>query len=163
MADEENLEEDSNLDVNEDKKDKDRALLRNKDLSDKLAAEAKKREKIEAESETNKKEAEFYKNFNQVSNKYQGSAEFQDKIKELHSKGYDIEDATVSVLNKEGKFVAPPQTPAPREQVAGGSATNTIQAQDDKPLEEMSLAEKRKQLMDNDNEVRSIISPKFRL
>lgn len=157
-------EEEENLEVNEDKKDKDRALIRNKDLSDKLAAEAKKREKIEAESAVNKKEAEFYKNFNPLTSKYQGSAEFQDKIKEKVMAGYDIEDATVAVLNKEGRFNPQgSEAPIQRESPTGGSAVNAIQAQDDKPLDEMSVADKRKLLLENDNEIRNIISPKIRL
>lgn len=157
MADE---VEDEEVVVNDEKPD--RALTRNKDLSDKLAAEAKKREKVEAESEANKKEAEFYKTFNTSSSKYQGAAEFQDKIKELVvTKGYDMEDAMVAVLNKEGKFI-PTQTER-RESPAGGSAVSNLPAGGDKSIDEMSLAEKRKQLLENDAELRNIISPKLRL
>lgn len=154
------LELESDFEADEAKKQQDRALKRNKDLSDKLKAEAEAKAQAEAEREQAKKEAEFYKGFNTMISKYPQSSELQDKIKEKVMAGYDIEDATVSILNKEGKFV-PQEPPAPPASPAGGSATNTITQPEDKTPENMSLEEKRQALMDNDAELRRIISPRI--
>lgn len=131
-----------------------RADNRFKDLSDKVRTTAderdkaqKAREKAEAEKEAAKKEVEFYKNFSTISSKYQGAADYQDKILEKVNAGYDMEDATISILAKEGKFQAPPPPQIERESPAGGSATTAMSNQGEKTLGEMSRDEKREQLL----------------
>ncbi len=59
--------------------------------------------------------------------------------------GYDLEDATISVLAKAGKLQNAPQG---RQSPAGGSASTAIQSGDDKPVNEMTTAEKREKLLE---------------
>lgn len=152
MSDELDLElDDSNLESDEDKqrKDSERALKRNKDLSDKLKMEAEARAKAEEEANLSKKEAEFYKNFNLLVSKYQGAAEYQEQIMDRAMKGYDTEEATLAVLAKEGKYTPPAPEPQPEpipESPAGGSAVNAIPAGGEKPLSELTSEEKQAQL-----------------
>ena len=121
-----------------------------KALSEKAKAEEerdktlKALEKQKAETEALKKDIEFNKNFNTVSSKYQGASEYQDKIKELTNKGYDLEDATVAVLNKEGKF-NPTQAPVPKESPAGGSSATQV-TKGSKSVSEMTQDERRELL-----------------
>lgn len=127
---------------------------RYKDLADKVKTTAEERDQIaeekakaEAEAQAAKKEAEFYKGFNTVASKYEGANEYQDKILEKVNAGYDIEDATVAVLNKEGKFNPERSEPSVSPQSpAGGSATTTMTSGDEKPINEMSRDEKREAL-----------------
>lgn len=126
----------------------------NKALSEKAKAEEerakaeKAAEKAAKEAEAAKKDLEFFKNFNTISSKYQGSAEYQEQIREKVAAGYDIEDAAVAVLNKEGKFVPQTPPPAPKESPAGGSAVTNI-SKGEKSLGEMTQEEKREILKDN--------------
>lgn len=122
-----------------------------KDLSEKVKLTAEERDKAKqaeeaakAETEAAKKDVEFYKGFNEVSSKYPGSNEYQDKILEKVKAGYDLEDATVSVLNKEGKFSAPNSTT--RESPIGGSAPTAMRSGGEKSVGEMTRAEKREHL-----------------
>lgn len=146
MADELNLDldENNNEDINRNEE-------RFKKLSEKVKLTAKERdelkaeaEKVKAEKEALAKEAEFYKGFTKVSSKYQGAADYQDKIWEKVKSGYAIEDAAVSTLVSEGKYMPPP-TPETKETVAGGSAATGI-TDSDKSINEMSTEEKRKQI-----------------
>ena len=127
-----------------------------KALSEKAKAEEdaekanKTAEKHKLEAETAKKDLEFFRNFNTVSTKYEGAAEFQDQIKEKVSAGYDLEDATVAVLNKQGRFVPPPPTPQPKESPAGGSAITNL-SKGSKSVSDMSQEERRAILNDNLN------------
>src|SRR6185295_13064716 len=88
-----------------------------KDLSEKVETTAKERDDFRAEAEKAKKDAEFYKGFSTTASKYEGATEFQDKIKEKVDAGYDLEDATISILAKAGRLNAPQ---AQRESPAGG-------------------------------------------
>lgn len=153
---------DLDLDVNEDKKNEERALKRNRDLSDKLKIEAEGREKAETERASALKEVDFYKNFNPLTSKYQGAGEFQDKIREKFMAGYDIEDATVSTLAKEGRLNQE-SPPPPKESPAGGSAVNAIKAEGEKTVNDMTREEKRAKLMENESEMIDLLSPKIRL
>lgn len=141
---------------NESEQEAGRANKRFTDLSEKVKTTAEERdaeranaEKSKAEAEAAKKEAEFYKGFNAVSSKYEGASEYQDKILEKVNAGYDIEDATISILAKEGKFNAPQ---VQRESPAGGSATTTMKGGNEKTLNEMSRDEKRAELEKWENE-----------
>jgi hypothetical protein len=108
-------------------------------------AEAKA--KAEAELAEAKKDADFFKSFNQVSAKYQGAGEYQDKIREKANLGLDVEEATMLVLTKEGKYT-PPIQPIERNNPAGGSASTSIADQADKPFDKMSKDEMRSQIQD---------------
>lgn len=115
---------------------------------EKEAAEAKAKE--EAERATSlEKERDFYKEFASNSSKYPQAGEYQDKIWEKVKSGYSTEDAIVSTLAKEGKFDSSFQAPV-IDNVAGGSSANQIVDKADKTLEEMSLEEKRNQLLESE-------------
>lgn len=123
-------------------------------LTEKVGIEAKARadaEKKAAEEATARvaaeKERDFYSSFADMSGKYPGASEYKDAIKEKVLAGYDPEDATVSILAKEGKLQSY-TPPAPRmDSPAGGSATTTMRNDTDKPLNEMSRDEKRAELL----------------
>lgn len=146
--------------INEDEKEKpSRPDNRIKDLADKVRTTAEERDKEAsekatalAEKDAAKKETEFYKNFNGIASKYEGSIEFQDKIKEKVDAGYDLEDATVAILNREGRLTTPAAPVPPRESPAGGSATTTLMSGDEKALSDMSTVEKREALMQIERE-----------
>lgn len=158
------------LELNDDAQEKlDKFDKRIKGLSEqkvKLTSErdefAEKNTKLEAEKATLAKENEFHKGFNPLVAKYPGSAEYQDKIKEKYLAGYDIEDAAVAVLNKEGKFNPAPITEH-RESPAGGSSTNQIRSEGEKTIGEMTRDEKRAKLMENEAEMIDLLSPKIRM
>lgn len=131
-----------------------REKTRNKDLSEKVINTAKERDeakaladKVEVEKQAALKDVDFYKNFSTVNSKYSGAAEYQDRIKEKVMAGYDLEDATISILAKEGKFNPPVEVKA-KESPAGGSAVNTFKAGGEKPVADMTLDEKRNQLIE---------------
>lgn len=105
---------------------------------------AKAKQKLEVERDTAKKEVEFYSAFSDTTDKYPVAKEFKDKIKEKVLAGYSVEDAAVSVLAKEGRLEAP--LPA-RDNPAGGSATNPPMTGESKPLKDMSLEEKRTEVL----------------
>jgi len=113
-----------------------------KDLSEKVEMTAKERDEAKAAAEAAQKEVEFYKDFSKL--KYQDAADYQDKIKEKVMAGYDMEDAAISVLARAGKLTPPPQRSSP----AGGSASTAIKSGDEKPIGEMTRAEKREALME---------------
>lgn len=144
------------LDLQEDNQEE--IINRNKkrinSLSEKLGTSEKEKAelaeakaKAEAEAAEAKKDAEFFKNFNQVSAKYQGASEYQDKIREKANLGLDVEEATMLILTKEGKY-NPPAQPVERNNPAGGSASTSITDQSDKPIEKMSRDEMRAQLQE---------------
>lgn len=127
-------------------------VLADKDEALKKAQEATEaQKKAEEAAALAQKDLDFFKNFSTLSPKYQNAAEYQDKIKEKVTAGYEVEDAIISVLNKEGKFI-PPQVPeTPKDSPAGGSATNAITAAGEKPLGEMNREELRSKLQEPDN------------
>lgn len=113
---------------------------------DDALAKVKTEEEARAKAE---KERDFFKNFNQVSTKYPGATDFQDKILEKVNSGYELEDATVAILNREGKLNAQPAYEAPvrRENPAGGSAATTITDSSPRGANEMTREEMRKELI----------------
>lgn len=118
-----------------------------KDLSEKVENTAKERDQAKADAEKAKKDAEFYKGFSTVASKQQHAGEYQDAIKKKVDSGYELEDAMTSVLVKEGKWVAPIQE-VQRESPAGGSASTAMTSPDDKPISEMTTAEKKQRLLE---------------
>lgn len=128
-----------------------------KDLSGKVRSTSEERDaekaradKAEAERQTAVKDADFYKNYSTVTSKYPGSAEYLEQIRERVNKGYDLEEATVAVLAKEGKFNPPTPTAtlAPKTSPIGGSATTTLPVGGGKTVAEMTQAERRQELME---------------
>lgn len=147
MADEIELDLDLDTPINN------KVEERIKDLSSKVKITSTERDealrqKTEAESKVAiaEKERDFYSSFADMAGQYPGASEYKDAIKEKVLAGYTPEDATVSILAKEGKLnnYTPP---APRqESPAGGSATNHLKNDMNKPLNEMSRDEKRAEL-----------------
>ena len=117
-------------------KPQDRKDKRFTDLSEKVKTTAEERDAA-------KREAEFYKGFSAVTAKYKGANDYEDQIKEKVMKGYSIEDAALTTLASEGKLAG-----APKSYSAGGSANTQLPAQEEKPIGEMSLEEKRTKLLE---------------
>ncbi len=128
-----------------------RPANRFKDLSDKVELTAKERDEANTAKLAAEKELDFYKTFSKISSKpeYQFASEFQDKIKEKVLSGYDMEDATISVLGKAGKLgnFTPPLK---RDSPVGGSAVNSMVGGAEKSAAEMTQAERRQALIDSD-------------
>ncbi len=123
--------------------------LSEKTKAEELAAkESKGREKAEKEAEVAKKDLEFFKSFNTISSKYAGASEYQDQIQERVNKGYDLEEAVVAVLNKEGKFTPPAPAPLPKESPAGGSSATQV-SKSNKSIAEMTQEERREILKEH--------------
>lgn len=118
-----------------------------REKEEKLAQEAEARKKAEEERDNASKERDFFKGFSQVSAKHPNATEYQDKIWEKVKSGYDVEDATISILAKEGKY-NPPAPVIERESAAGGSAATAIAGSGEKSISEMSREEKRAALME---------------
>lgn len=149
MADEE-----FDLDLDNEQENINRVEKRIKSLSEKVKLTSEERdemkglnESLTTEKQTLSKERDFYKGFNQVSTKYPGANEYQDKILEKVNAGYDVEDATISILAKEGKY-NPAQANVENERVAGGSAATAMQGNDSKTPQEMSQDERRAALLE---------------
>lgn len=113
----------------------------------KAETEVKARQEAEEKAKLAEKEADFYKDFSGSISKYPSANEYQDAIKEKVMSGYTVEDATVSVLAKEGKLTTPQ---APRQSPAGGSAPTQIQSGGGaKTAAEMTREERRKSIEEN--------------
>lgn len=147
------MDEELNLDLGSEeitRKDK-----RIESLSSKVKETSTERDEAKAKAEeaeaarlSAEKERDFYANFSDMVPKYQSASEYKDKIKEKVMAGYSVEDATVAVLNAEGKLVpAAPviETPPP---AAGGSATYTLPTGGAKSVSEMSRDDKRNALIE---------------
>jgi hypothetical protein len=132
-----------------------RVEKRIKDLSGKVRTTSEERDAAKAladkealEKVTALKDVEFYKNFNTTASKYPGANEFQDKIKEKVALGLDLDEATMLVMTKEGKYAPPAAPPAPKASPAGGSAPTNLTTGGEKTIGEMTQAEKRAQLFE---------------
>lgn len=140
--------EDEELDLNLEEDINNKVEKRIKSLSEKVKLTSGERDELKKLNETLatdkdsiSKERDFYKGFNQVSAKYPGANEYQDKILEKVNAGYDVEDATISILAKEGKYT-PTAPKVETENVAGGSAATTMTGNDAKTPQEMSQDER---------------------
>lgn len=130
-----------------------------RDLSEKVELTSKERDELKglsAEKDTKiaglEKERDFLNSFGDSVAKYPQASSYRDAIKEKVLSGYSVEDATVTVLVKEGKMSFDP--PKPKEQpkespagFAGGSAINQP-AMGEKPVSQMSQAERRAALVE---------------
>lgn len=148
------------LELDLDENNQEEIINRNKkkinSLSEKLGTSEKEKADLaqakaeaEAKAEAAQKDADFYKGFNAVSAKpeYQGASEFQDKIREKANLGLNIEEATMLVMTKEGKYT-PPTQPLVRESAAGGSASTGIADSVEKSAKEMSKTDLRSALQE---------------
>ena len=147
-------EEEFELDLDENQENINKVEKRIKSLSEKVKLTSEERDELKGLNEnltTEKanlsKERDFYKGFNQVSTKYPGAHEYQDKILEKVNAGYDVEDATISILAKEGKY-NPSQPKEEIEKAAGGSAATALKGNDSKTPQEMSQDERRAMLLE---------------
>ena len=157
MADEELLDLESSATEEQEKITK--AEKRYKDLSEKVRLTATQNDELKASKDALElekaaalKDVDFFKNFSTLATKYPGSGDYQDKIREKVMSGYDVEDATISILAKEGKFTPQAQTTQSKKSPTGGSAPTTLKAGFDKPLGEMTQDEKRALLMEREKE-----------
>lgn len=137
------------LDLNEDNQEEiTRKDSRIKSLSDKVKTTSEERDVLKAKADeaeakalSAQKDADFFKSFNQVSAKFVGSSEYQDKIREKAALGLDVEEATMLVMAKEGKYT--PSAPVvERESAIGGSANTTVRGGENKAPEDMTQAER---------------------
>lgn len=146
-------DEDLDLDLEDSQNKVERRI---KDLSEKVKLTAEERDEKakllleqEAKIATIEKERDFYSSFADSTSKYPAASEHRDAIRDKVLAGYDVEDAVVAVLAKEGKLTTENRVPevVVNESPAGGSATNTIQGGGEKTLGEMSRDEKRAELI----------------
>ena len=151
MADELDIDLDQ-LDENINKTN--RVEQRLKDLSEKVRNTAQERDSLteatktlQVERDDALKERDFYAKFSDSTAKYAGAHEFKDKIREKVMAGYDVEDATVAVLAKEGKLSQPTQV-VEKDTVAGGSSATAMSGGGQKTLSEMTRDEKRAKLVE---------------
>ena len=150
MADELDLEldENNNEEIISRKDKRIESLSEKYKLSEKEKAELETaKAEAEARAESAKKEADFFKGFNQVASKYPEASEYQDKILEKVNSGYAIEDATTSILIAEGKY-KPIAPQIDKGSAAGGSAATGITDNVEKTPNNMSRDEMRSQLLE---------------
>jgi hypothetical protein len=159
MADEEiNLDElDENINNNNRVEQRLRSLTEKVKLTERERDEkAKLLQEKETEVINANKERDFYSKFSDSTNKYPDAHAFKDKIREKVMAGYDVEDATVAVLAKEGKF-GTSTTVVEKETVAGGSAATAIKGEGEKSLSEMTREEKRASLMETPGDLEKVL------
>ena len=152
------MAEELELDLTEGNETINKTEERIKNLSSKAKTFAEERDaersRAEAEAQARadaEKGRDFYKTFSTLATKYPGATDYQDKILEKVKAGYSEEDATVSVLNAEGKFNPTAPEQAPVMSAGGGSAPITIPMQD-QTIDSMSREDKRQALMDIEKE-----------
>lgn len=146
------MEEELELDLNEGQHIN-KTEERIKNLSSKVKDTSRERDEANAKAQSEaearvavEKERDFYASFSDQTSKYPGASEHKDAIKEKVMAGYSVEDATVAVLAKEGKYTPQvEQAPAPAN-AAGGSASFQLPSGSSKTLGEMSRDEKRAEL-----------------
>lgn len=136
-----------------------------KDLSEKVKTTAQERDELakgKADADiaraTAEKERDFYSSFADSASTHPEASSYKDAIKEKVLAGYSVEDATVSVLAKEGKLTNYTPIPTRSENPAGGSATTNLQSDTQKSLSEMTRDEKREALIKAESEGGSLSS-----
>ncbi len=121
-----------------------RSEERIKQLSDKVELTSKERDEKNALLESSNRERDFYKGYADIVSTQPAAKDHQEEIKEKVLKGYSVQDATFAVLGAAGKIGGNQPTASP--QVAGGSASTTVTQSSDKPVAEMTQAERRERL-----------------
>lgn len=141
MDNEFDLTEDDSKEIITRKDKKINSLSEKLEITEKERADLALKAETEAQAkETAEKERDFFKGFNSMSSKYQGATDHQEKIWDKVKSGYDIEDATISVLAKEGKYNPPSHEE--RFTAAGGSASTGITDQVEKAPKDMDQSER---------------------
>lgn len=121
-----------------------------KENAQETATEREARQAAEARAEAAEKKAEFLDAFTGVSTRFPGASEYRDAIQEKVLAGYTVEDATVAVLNAEGKLL-PSQEPAPEaDSPVGGSAVTPSLDTSNRGIDSLSTEEKRAKLLEAD-------------
>jgi len=110
--------------------------------------ERKLREEAEARAASLEKERDFFASFSDQVSKFPAASEFKDAIKEKVLAGYTAEDATVAVLNANGRLM-PQENNVEVGPIAGGSAPTQLTG--DRPSSNLSQEERRQKLMDMDS------------
>lgn len=127
-----------------------------KQLSDKVKTTAEERdaERTAKEAETAgrisaEKERDFYSSFADTSSQYPQAKDFKDDIKAKVLAGYSVEDATVSVLAKNGKLTTSVVKDGTVGTSAGGSASTHLPNNGgDKSVSEMTPEERKQAVHD---------------
>ena len=95
------------------------------------------------------KERDFFQGFSDVVTTNPAAKDHKDDILAKVKSGYTVEDATYAVLGKAGKLGQNAPRPVESMNPAGGSAITTPNQSGDKPISEMTLAEKRAEIEKN--------------
>lgn len=154
MTDSNDLELDLDLETEEPNLNRTEERIRN--LSSKVKANAQEaateREAhaaAEARADAAEKKAEFLDSFTGLTSKYPNATEHRDAILEKVQAGYTVEDATVSVLNAEGKLMPQAEIASGESPLGGSAAISGLGGQ--KSVGEMTREEKRAALMEADS------------
>lgn len=151
------MAEDLELDLGDDSQPEEHPIdKRIEKLSEKVKLTSKERDDLDrlnkekdAEIANLKKDIDFRNSFGTVLTKYPDVSTHQDKVKELVSKGYSIDDAAVSVLIAEGKYTPPKrETTSNMSSPAGGSAPIQPITGGEKSVSDMTRDEKRAKLLE---------------
>lgn len=122
-----------------------------KEKAQETATEREARLAAEARAEAAEKTVAFLNDFSNMASKFPNAPEYREAIQEKVLAGYSVEDATVAVLNAEGKLMPQEQGPiAPIESPIGGSASMPPLTTGERSASDMSLDEKRAALMEAD-------------
>lgn len=107
------------------------------DVSREKEEALRKAEEAERKAQEAEKNLKFVSDFSEMVPKYQAASEYRDAIKEKVDAGYTIEDATVAVLNANGKLIPQAQEEPVIETapIAGGSAPTQLPTQAKSPSE----------------------------
>jgi hypothetical protein len=122
--------------------DSSRAEERIKELSEKVRLTSEERDEKARLLDTTTRERDFYASFTDVVATNPAAKDHKDAILEKVKGGYTPEDATFAVLGKAGLLGGTQPQPQTQMSPAGGSATTTVQP-GEKPMAEMSQAERR--------------------
>jgi len=117
-----------------------------KNLADKAKIAEEEKNQALAEKEELERERDFYQSFSEAVSIYPEAKDYQQEIKEKVMSGYTVEDATISMLAKEGKLGG--QTVETPSHTIGGSASTPPTNSENKSVSEMSLNEKREALIE---------------
>ncbi len=136
---------DSTLDLTDEDKVENTRI---KELSNKVKTTAEERDTERSAKEAEilarqsaEKERDFYASFADSSSQYPQAKDFKEEIKSKVLSGYSVEDATVSVLAKNGKLTT---SSVSEDTAAGGSASTRLPNNGgDKQVSEMTPEERK--------------------
>lgn len=122
-----------------------RAQERITELSDKVKTEAEARVAAEQKAAIAERKAAFAEGFTDIVSTHPVAKEFKADIQAKVEAGLSVQDATYAILGAAGKLGG--STPPPPANPAGGSAPTQLPASGaDKPIAEMTQAERRERL-----------------